>query len=259
LRNLDKRKKPMNATTASHLSLDSMSEAFRESFDIPEASIELEYIRASRVRQAELHPGRVPSLRDRVRFAVVASDTDGLQVWRDDTCSGLTCLGGGLGLMDAKTLMTSAAEEWPERTDIMDESQLREYIFENHSHSYLFHESIDVLINALRLPDSDRDAYYSCSMFGIRQTGSGWAVWSTDDLDGVVSLLGLFETEGLAKDALATACERDALEYHKWLLEQAEMELEAAGRESNAALMEEYESAVESLREAIHRVENPAF
>lgn len=246
----------MTTTAASHLSLDSMSEAFRESFDIPEASIELEYIRANRVRQAELHPGRVPSLRDRVRFAVVAGGADGFQVWRNDTCSGLTCLGSGLGLVEAKTLMTSAAEDWPERTDIMDEEQLRKYLIENYCNSYSFYESLDVLISALHVKEYERGMYYSSSLRAVLQTQSGWAVWATDDLHADVALVGLYETEALARKAAAKACKKDALEYLKWLREQARIEWGAASDAGDHALAEEYYAVMTHLGWAIPLAED---
>ena len=249
----------MNTTTASHLSLDSMSEAFRASFDDPEAYIELIYIREDRVKQAELHPTQVRDLRDRVRFAVVASDADEFQVWANDTRSGLSCQGDGLGLSDAKTMMDRMAEAWPDRTDIMDEDQLRNYIIEHHTNSFPFFESLDVLIHALHVEEHERDMYYSCSLRAVLQTQSGWAVWATDDLHSDVALVGLYETEAIARKAAAKACKRDALEYLKWLREQARMEWGAASEAGDHALAEEYYTAMTHLGWAIPLAEDLPF
>ena len=246
----------MNTTTASHLSLDSMSEAFRESFDDPEAYIELTYIREDRIRHAELHPTQVPDLRDKVRFAVVASGADEYQVWRNDTCSGLSCLGDGLRLTDAKTMMDRVVEEWPGRTDIMDEEQLRKYLIENYCNSYSFPESLDVLISALHVKEYERGMYYSCSLRAVLQTQSGWAVWATDDVHADVALVGMYETEATARKAAANACKRDALEYLKWLREQARMEWGAASEAGDHALAEEYYTVMTHLGWALPLAED---
>ena len=241
------------------LATEDMPVLFQEAFDNPEYEAEVEYIRKDRVEYAELHPSEVPALRDKVRFKIVALSPDRHQVWQCDTAKGLYCVGETTEFQAAKSVVDILASNCPERTDIMDEGQLRKYILENHITSTQFFESLDDLLCALRVEDYERDQYYSCWLWAILKTVSGWALWATDDINSAVCFKGLHETEAAAEEAAGKLSTRELIEFNEWLLDEAYADWVAydyMGDEAEAEAKEYYRARL-YLGDAIRSLKPP--
>lgn len=195
--------------------------SFRGAFENPEYEVEVEYIGKDRVEYAELHPSEVPDLRDKVQFRIVAAAHGRHQIWQHDTRKGLYRVGETTTFGAAKTVVDLLASHWTERTDILDEAQLRKHIFEHHVISNACFESLDDVISALQVEEHERDQYCSCWLWAVLKTESGWALWATDDVNSDVVLKGQFETEAAAEEAAGTLSSREFLDIQEWLMSEA--------------------------------------
>lgn len=242
----------MDTNIALPLTLENMPEAFREAFECPEDEVSVEYVRPERMERAERHPEEATELQDRVRFAIVAGSGGTFEVWRNDSCTGLAREGQGLGFEQAQAKMFALAEAWPNQHHIMDLTELRNYIIENHCHAISFFEDVSDVRGSLGNPE-EGDLYLSWLWWAPVTGTNGCNLWVVDGANNECFWIDVFPTKNLAIAAAREEGDFASWNQDKVLLSDAEDEWAEAVAAGDGRNARELYKVIHYLRNCVRR------